>query len=249
MRSSINEGWIVEYCAESSQLVARVINDSVSLVITELWDITGIATSGAVAQIRQRFPSLSVVAYCVLRPETSGELLSMARAGVNGFILRGVDDLGGKLRAALAAAEEDSLELVLSRELGALSSADLRSIVGVSLSQARCDRSVGAVAKTLGVSRRTLANRVAQAGWPPPRAIIGWCRLLLAARMLEDPKRSVESVGLSLQFGSGAALANMLRRYTGLPPRELRKHGAVSALLAALRSNKSRAPQEGLAHR
>ena len=235
IRSSLHGKASVEFCGERAELLPRVENQPTSIVITELWDTTGAPTAAAVQRLRCHFPALPVLAYCTLRPETSRELLAMAHAGVNGFVLRGVDDIGDALRAALTAADDDCLELVMSRELGTLSADNLRPLVAHCLSQARCKHTVASVAAAMGVSRRTLVNRFTHAGLPPPRTIIAWCRLLLAARLLEDPARSVESVALALEFGSGAALANMLRRYTGLPPRELRRHGGVRCLLAVLR--------------
>ena len=46
----------------------------------------------------------------------------------------------------------------------------------------------------------TLVDRLATAGLPTPSAMIAWCRLTLAAQMLEDPARSVEQIALLLDF-------------------------------------------------
>jgi AraC-like DNA-binding protein len=235
IRSALHGEAAVEFCDERAALLVQVANQPTSVVITELWDAAGAPMATAVERLRTRFPALPMLAYCVLRPETSRELLAMARAGVNGLVLRGIDDVGDALCAALAAADDDCLEVVMTRELGTLSAANLRSVVAQCLTQPRSRHTVASVAAAMGVNRRTLVNRFTHAGLPTPSEVIGWCRLLLAARLLEDPERSVESVGLALKFGSGAALANMLRRYTGLLPTELRRRGGVDCLLEALR--------------
>jgi AraC-like DNA-binding protein len=65
--------------------------------------------------------------------------------------------------------------------------------------------------------------------------MIGWCRLLIAARVLDDPGRTVEQVALKLDFPSGAALRNMFKRYTGLRTTEVRENGGVRCLVHVLK--------------
>ncbi len=87
----------------------------------------------------------------------------------------------------------------------------------------------------MGVHRKTLVDRLKAARMPSPRAMIGWCRLLIAARMLDDPGRTVEQVALKLDFPSGAALRNMFKRYTGLRTTEVRENGGVRCLIHAFK--------------
>ncbi len=91
------------------------------------------------------------------------------------------------------------------------------------------------VANALGVHRKTLVDRLKAAQLPSPRAIIGWCRLLVAARVLDDPGRTVEQVALMLDFPSGTALRNMCKRYTGLRTGEVRQNGGVRCLMHAFK--------------
>ena len=86
-------------------------------------------------------------------------------------------------------------------------------------------------------------------------AMIAWCRLITAARLLEDPGRTVEQVALLLDFPSGASLRNMLKRYTGLAPGEVRENGGMRCVIHAfLRSiapagdSRSRQPPSYIAH-
>ena len=57
----------------------------------------------------------------------------------------------------------------------------------------------------------------------------------MAARMLDDPARTVEQVALKLDFPSGAALRNMFKRYTGLRTTEVRENGGVRCLIHAFK--------------
>jgi AraC-like DNA-binding protein len=58
---------------------------------------------------------------------------------------------------------------------------------------------------------------------------------VLAARRLEDPGRTVEEVAFELEYPSGNALRNMLRRYTGLRPVDLRSPAGGRRVLERFR--------------
>jgi AraC-like DNA-binding protein len=109
--------------------------------------------------------------------------------------------------------------------------------------------SVESIVARTGRSRKTLSNWLAAAQLPPPSRIIGWTRVLVAARMLDDTTQSTEKIARELHFMSGTALRNMMRRYLGCGPDALRQRGsfeyALSAFLDVLTSKKgaySRSP-------
>ena len=62
-----------------------------------------------------------------------------------------------------------------------------------------------------------------------------WCRVIVAVRLLEEPIYTLEQAALRLDFPSGTALRNMLVRYTGLRPREIRENGGIRCALHVLR--------------
>jgi AraC-like DNA-binding protein len=57
--------------------------------------------------------------------------------------------------------------------------------------------------------------------------------VFLAADLLEERGRTVESVALQLDFDSPSGLRNALRRYTGHGPRALRAAGGLQCALRA----------------
>jgi hypothetical protein len=87
-----------------------------------------------------------------------------------------------------------------------------------------------AIPPALGVCRKTIHNRLVSAGLPPAGWAMGWCRLAIAARHL-DEGYAVERVAHDLEFPSAAALSNMLRRYAGVRPRELEMRGGFRHFL------------------
>ena len=110
---------------------------------------------------------------------------------------------------------------ILERVEDVLSS-ELREVVHYCLSFPTRAATVEDVAEAVGIHRRTIANHCARAGLPVPGALIAWCRLLLAAHLLRSQLVNVQAVATQLDFPSATALRNMLKRYTGLRPADVR---------------------------
>ena len=225
----------VRLCEKPEELLTLVAEGLAAVVVMDLRDRTGQPTLPTVHAIRERFPSVPIVAYVHLGPDTSRDILALARAGVNDLILRGVDDVGVALRSAITTAQDHCAARDVLGALGTLVPQNLVPFLTYCLEHGRRAISVPEAAAALWVHRKTLVDRLAAAGFPTPSAMIAWCRLILAARLLEDPGRSVEQVALLLDFPSGAALRNMLKRYTGLAPGEIRENGGMRCVLHVLR--------------
>jgi transcriptional regulator GlxA family with amidase domain len=184
-----------------------------------------------------------IVAFTAAGPGSSSDILAMAQAGVHELIIQGFDDAGIALRTV---AESASRRCAATRVLSELESdvpADALPFVRFCLERSSVKLTVTDAATYLGVHRKTLVYRLARTTLPPPSTMIGWCRLFVAAHMLEDPRRSVASVALALDFSSGAALRGMLRRYTGLRPQELRECGGLALLISTFRRQIARRAQ------
>lgn len=234
----------VRFCERQGELLALVEHDLARVIVVDLRDREGRSTLDAVRRIREDFPSVPVVLYCAISPDTSRDVLAFARAGVNDLVLRGVDDLRHTLRAALTTAADHCSARIILAELESLVPANVVPMLRYCIENARRSLTVENVADALHVHRKTLVDRLGSARLPTPSAIISWCRLLVAARLLEDPGRSVEQVALLLDFPSGTALRNMMKRYTGLRPGEIRENGGVHCVLHAFKRQLTRAPAE-----
>jgi transcriptional regulator GlxA family with amidase domain len=83
------------------------------------------------------------------------------------------------------------------------------------------------MASTMKIDRKTLFNLFRAAQLPPPSLIISWCRVLVATQLLEDPETTVDGIARTLDHTSGTSLRNIIRRYLGVTPTELRNLGPV----------------------
>ncbi len=225
----------LRFCERQEELVALVANDFVSVVVVDVSDRESCSTLSTVRRIRAGYPSVPIVLYCSLGPDTSREVLEFARAGVNDLVIRGVDDLRLPLRIAITTAQDHHSARGVLKELESTIPAAVLPIVQYCLENGRRGLTVAQVATAMGVHRKTLVDRLSAAGFPSPSAVISWCRLLVAARLLEDPGRSIEQVALVLDFPSGTSMRNMVKRYTGLRPAEVRENGGMRCILHAFK--------------
>jgi transcriptional regulator GlxA family with amidase domain len=89
------------------------------------------------------------------------------------------------------------------------------------------------LAEALGVNERTVPRWCARADLPPPRRLMAWLRLLMAADLLDDAHRSVASVARACGYSNEVSLKAALRQFMGAPPSELRRMGAFDTAARA----------------
>lgn len=225
----------VRYCRRLSEVVALVEAGLATIVVADHRDHDGSATLPTVRRLRDEFPSVPIVMYLPMSAVVSGAVMEYARAGVSQLVFQGVDDFKASLRSAIDAAMDQVSAAALGADFEPLIPPSVVPFLRYCLEHARRNITVEEVAAAMGVHRKTLVDRLKAARLPSPRAMIGWCRLLMAARLLDDPGRTIEQVALKLDFPSGAALRNMFKRYTGLRTTEVRENGGVRCLVHAFK--------------
>ncbi len=226
----------VRNCERLTEVLALVEQGLATIVVLDHRDRDGNAALPVVRRLRDEFPSVPVVLYLPMAAVASGALMEYARAGVSQLVFQGMDDFKTSLRAAINAALDQVSAGALAADLESIIPPTIVPFLRYCLEHARRNITVEEVATAMGVHRKTLVDRLKAARLPSPRAMIGWCRLLVAARLLDDPGRTVEQVALKLDFPSGTALRNMFKRYTGLRTTEVRENGGVRCLLHAFKS-------------
>jgi AraC-like DNA-binding protein len=226
---------------------ASAVQADVTLLVVDVAGFDGMLAG--VRQLRDARPGHAIVAWCDARGLGSRRLLDLAQAGVTELVLRDVDDLRHGFARILAGAASRSLaegvrEAMLPEIPGAL-----RAMFRFGIDHAHETLDVQGVAAAFGVTRRTLRNRLAQNGYPPPRVFLTWCRLLVASALLDQPGQTLVRVAHLMDFPNGHALSTLLRRYLGLGIIELRRRGVAEttreAFRAAVRATAAAAPDAG----
>ena len=224
------------------ELLALVGDHLVALVVTEPWDHSGQPVSPMIRWLKGSYPSTAIVAYCRQTAADHRETVLLARAGIDAVLLYGVDDSRTILRSAIDEAQRRCVQAEVMSRIQAFVHTDTAAFIDYCLSNADRAVSVAGAAAALGVDRKTLLNRFSRQRLPQPREVMAWYRLLMAARLLEDSKRSDEQVGLAIGCGSGTALRNLFLRHTGERPSTIRARGGVAyvaTLFAAAVTNAS----------
>jgi AraC-like DNA-binding protein len=213
-------------CRTASDVERTVSARRPDCVLVTPWDDLGRSSAATVHRLRSRFPWLPIAVYCHHEPRSAHEIAALTQAGADTFIISGYDDLGLSLRQRIAFAwsKRAAEEALVAPERW--KTPESEPILSYCLHHSAEPLTVRSVADALSLDRSTLGRRLMAASLPAPRHLIPRCRLLCAARWLENSERSVERAGLPLRFGSGSALRHMFRRYTGLRPVEVRARGA-----------------------
>ena len=196
-----------------------------------------------------RFPSTTVVAALALIP---GRLDDVRRLGEWGVVQ--VIDLEEETTAVAVAfrlleARGRPLRLLVERALPTQTAGAARAILAAGV-QVVTDGGTGTdLARTLHVTTRTLSRWCTRVALPPPRHLLAWMRILMAAELLDDAGRTVSDVALSCGYAADASLRLALRRFVGRTPTQLRDSGAFDFVAQRFLEALAQARSERAAYR
>jgi len=220
-------------CSTARELAEVMRREVVRAVVVEPFDAGGASLASTVAAIRGAHPSVAILVYCRLDPESVREILPLARAGIDELIIHNADELASAIKSRLANADEHCSAREVLRRLASHVPRTLQPLLAFCLFNASRNLTVESLASAFGVDRKTLSRRLLKEGWPAPGAILAWSRVLLVSHLIEQHERPVDQIALALDYPSGTALRNALRRYVGLCPNEIRMRGGLACALQA----------------
>jgi len=215
---------------ETFEEVGKVLlslHGSVGAVIITPTDATGAHAAPFVERLVALWPSISFMAYCSIGFRHSHDLRTLGAAGVHGFFFRGIDAAGADIREMLRLADRERAADAVLRRISTFLPRRLRVLFEYSTEYFGGTRTIREVARLIGVSRRTLFRYCERERYPPPGEMLVWCRLFLAAYLLEDQGRTIESVALEIGLPSANALRNLLRYHADCTPTEVRRAGGL----------------------
>ena len=203
-------------------------------IVCEPRDANGIPTAPLIREITGRSPAAAIIGYCPT-DATSSDILALANAGIDELVQEGIDDEGIALRTAYRGSIEACAARDVKRAVRDVIPETLMPLTEYCLRYPREDHSVARLARALGVDRKTLLNHTHRHNLVAPSTLAMWCRILLAAALLEATRDPVEHVALSLEFASPSAFRNACRRYTGQRPSEWRAPGGLASVVTTFR--------------
>jgi AraC-like DNA-binding protein len=212
-------------------LTAAIAHGGINVMITELRDPEGHSLVATIRGVHEQHPRIPIIAYTEFTPKRARDVLLAADAGVRELIIRDYDDSEPMARAVLRNADAEALAARVLSEVRMHLPESTREFVEFCFRNAQHGVKVSGIAAHLRANRKTLRNRLTAAHLPSPHKIVGWSRLILAVHLLNVSGRPVEKIARDLNFPSGAALRNMLKRYIGLSPYELKHRGGVAQMI------------------
>jgi transcriptional regulator GlxA family with amidase domain len=147
---------------------------------------------------------------------------------VSDILAIGEDDTPRGIMHRLRSAQGRPLQNLLQQVLPQALSGRARTVL-MTAAEVVCGGGRGSdLARALHLSERTVLRWSRRAQLPPPRRVMAWMRILLAASLLDDPGRTVLSVAFACGYASDSSLRRAMQVFLGMVPTTLRRQGAFS---------------------
>jgi AraC-like DNA-binding protein len=232
LRTALDDRHQVMACRDWESLLSVCERQPVRVAVIDLF-ADGRANFERIRHLKKRLPRLTLIAYVAFSADRAHDLFDAGRQGMDGLVLAGQDDTDSTFLTLVEHAESRSLGAIVREALVGVDSVT-RDAVLLSITRAHEGLSPEDLARLLALPRRTVSQRLVSSGYPAPRRLLTWGRLIFAAHLLEDRHRSADHVAHALEFPSGSAFRNTCQRYLRLTPQEIRNQGGSAHVLQAL---------------
>ena len=233
--ASLRREVTVRFCADSAELASLVAAGTVDAIVADLETARHTSIWPTVQAIIDPHPTIPILLWLSLTGKDMRDLVAIAgEIKPDAVIIRELDDVTSIIVNAIRQAREGSATRTIVRTIERIAPESVRAMLVFAARHAEQPLSVHAMAARAGISQRTLFKRLRDAGLPPARQLIHWLRLLHVAARLDVPKATVEQVVDSMRFASSSTLRHLMKRMTGLTPRQLRDAGGLQYLLGVV---------------
>lgn len=181
----------------------------------------------------RKFPSATVVAALHVNPTQPNIIRSVLEWGVADWLDLTREETPIAIARRLRTVWSKPVQRLLRRALPRGIPSRSRLLLTVAVEVVAAGGQAPEMAAALGVAERTVPRWCERADLPPPRRLMAWLRLLLAADLLDDTGRSTESVARATGYAGAQSLKTGMRNLMNMPVRELRSRGAFAAVSQA----------------
>lgn len=185
----------------------------------------------------RHYPSLPVLIYTVLSPQTMRAVVELSAHGVNQVVLHRFDDEPRRFLQTLEQQPGVTLSDALLDRLSvplALLPASLVRAVEQLFRRPLGFASADDLARVATMPRRTVYRVLEAAGLASPSTLVRAARLLRAYAYLRDSGHSVEDVAAKLGYSSRQLFGRHVREAFGVAPIDLRRRVAAPECVARL---------------
>ncbi len=214
---TVVEGW--------GELLLAIREGPVDLVVIDPRTSGGLEL-GQARELLARHPTLPVVIYTTLAPDSLQATMMLARLGVQNVVLRGFDDEPGRFRRMLSLLPATQLsDAVLQHVLPHLHDTPVLFVQAITrLFEAPQEfADVDELARASGMTRRSLDRWFDRSGLNSARMMILVARLTRAMHYMGDSGFLLEDVARKLGYTSIRRFARQVRTATGMAPSTMRE--------------------------
>ena len=249
-----SEGYQLRFLADWDELLDEVrAAPASSLLVVDPY--AGTSTGGdaelsiELSALLNRFPSLTVTAAIGVVSGRLDHVLKLGEWGVAQVIDLEEECTSSSIAYRLLMVRGRPLRSLVERALPGSTGGAARAILAAA-SRVVAEGGQGKdLARALHVTTRTLTRWCRRAALPPPKRLLAWMRVLLAAELLDDPGRTISDVALSCGYAADSSLRHALGRLLGRTPSDLRDHGAFTIASKAFLKALTEARSAGVRYR
>lgn len=234
IRSSLRQHTDVHLCptvAEAQRwLAARAVPPTAAVVAAT--DAERLPTAGFVSGLVSGPAPLPTIGFSSGLAEDRRDAMALIHSGVHTVVFADLDHAAASVRHLVDEATHACAGQQLLKRLTPLVAPEVHHVLLFALHYPeRCPR-VGALARGLGVHRRTLVNLCRRGGLPAPEILLTWCRVMVAAYLLITTRLTVEQLANSLDFPSANAMRNLFNRRLRATPLQVRAEWDVEQIIS-----------------
>jgi hypothetical protein len=231
LRSELHGFDAVQFCDVPQRLTQIVASGGVRAAVMDFDDPLDPAVMESIATLRREAPRVRIVLSCTPSPDVFERAAPALAVGAADCAIRGFDTLDRMIRGMLAPTWQPGAALALIRHLVPLVTRELEAFAIACAMKASPLLALETLQDWLGVSDRTLRDRLQRASLQGPSNFLAYCSAARSAWLLDlhglEPGQVVDAMG----FKDTRALNRLLRQYGGKPAQAFREHGGAPALV------------------
>lgn len=176
-------------------------------------------------ELMWRRPSTPLIAAMELREEWAEHAMALYEWGVSEVLDLLLETSPGAVWQRLRATRARPLKRRVEAVLSSYASEYARNLVRAACEAAVDGGGAPELAALFGVEPRTASAWCRREGLPPPRRLLAWMRVMLAATLLEEDGRSVVNVARAAGYATDHALRRAMRELAGGDPSTVARSG------------------------
>lgn len=246
LRIVLGDSHTLDAATEPAELQSLLRAEAADLLIVDPALRDG-QIADSIEEIMARHPTLPVIVYTVLAPESMRLVLRLARQGVQHVVLNRFDDEPRRFLDLIERIPAHPLAELMLLELAApmraLPIVVSRAIEHLFRSPARVKNSQE-LARLAGMAPRSLYRHLAPVGLQP-RPLIVCARLLRAFTLLRAPESRLKEITVKLGYANPDTLSDLLHEWTGKSAKEIRRDVSPELFVRLLADHLRRVEPDG----